>query len=81
MARSSSKITRKLSPNYTTHSVTDGALRPVNGTQHGASTDSMGALYPAVNNGSYSGHSRILSLGFSVRFDALFGVRRENVAP
>jgi hypothetical protein len=61
--------------------VTDGALRPVNGTQHGATTDSTGALYPAVNNGSYSGHSRIISFGVAVRFDALLGKKRENIWP
>jgi long-subunit fatty acid transport protein len=61
--------------------VTDGALRPVNGTQHGASTDSTGALYPAVNNGSYGGHSRIVSLGLTVRFDPLFGATRQNIWP
>jgi hypothetical protein len=60
--------------------VTDGAVRPINGTQHGASTDSAGAPYPAVNDGTYSGHSRILSFGVTVRFDALFGRRRENAS-
>jgi long-subunit fatty acid transport protein len=64
-----------------TRTVDDGALRPLNGTQHGASTDSSGALYPAVNNGTYSGHSRILSLGVTVRFDALLGKKRESPVP
>lgn len=58
--------------------VSDGELRPVNGTQHGASVDSTGAAYPAVNDGTYTGHSRILSLGATVHLDALFGKRRDR---
>lgn len=60
--------------------VEGGALQPVNGTQHGASVDSTGAPYAPVNGGRYSGHSRLLSLGVSVRFDTLFGKKRENTA-
>ncbi len=57
--------------------VEGGALQPVNGTQHGASVDSAGAPYPGVNGGRYSGHSRLLSFGVTVRFDMLFGQKRE----
>jgi long-subunit fatty acid transport protein len=60
--------------------VDGGAVQPVNGTQHGASVDSTGTPYPAVNGGHYTGHSRLVSFGVTVRFDTLFGVRRENHA-
>lgn len=59
-----------------TREVTGGELRPVNGTQRGASVDANGAVYPAVNGGRYSGHSRIVSLGVTVRFDGILGKRR-----
>jgi long-subunit fatty acid transport protein len=55
-----------------TRTVTDGAVAPVNGAAHGASTDSAGTPYPAVNNGTYSGHSHLLSFGMTVRFDEAF---------
>ena len=58
--------------------VDDGALRPVNGTQRGASTDSSGAVYPAVNDGTYSGHSRILSFGATIHLDLLLWSKREE---
>jgi hypothetical protein len=51
--------------------VSAGALAPVNGAMHGASVDSTGTPYPAVNNGTYSGHSHLLSFGVVVRFDEL----------
>jgi hypothetical protein len=50
-----------------------GALRPVNGAQHGASVDPTGAAYPAVNAGTDRGHSHLLSFGVTVRFDELLG--------
>ena len=49
-----------------------GELRPVNGAAHGASTDPAGAVYPAVNSGTYSGHSHLLSFGVVVKLDDLF---------
>jgi hypothetical protein len=52
-----------------------GELRPVNGAQHGASIDPTGAQYPAVNSGTYSGHSHLLSFGVAVRFDELLRKR------
>ncbi|HEY8091258.1 MAG TPA: outer membrane protein transport protein [Polyangiaceae bacterium] len=54
-----------------------GGVAPVNGAQHGASVDPTGAAYPAVNDGAYSGHSRVLSLGVTVRFDGMLGPRRD----
>ena len=56
-----------------------GALRPVNGAQHGASVDPTGAPYPAVNSGTYSGHSHVVSFGVTARFDELF--RSKRAAP
>jgi hypothetical protein len=50
-----------------------GAVLPVNGALHGASVDPTGAPYPAVNSGTYSGHSHLLSFGLTVRFDEAFG--------
>jgi long-subunit fatty acid transport protein len=50
-----------------------GSLAPVNGAEHGASVDPTGAPYPAVNDGTFSGHSRVVSLGLTVRFDEVFG--------
>jgi long-subunit fatty acid transport protein len=61
-----------------TRTVEGGGLRPVNGTQHGASTDASGALYPPVNGGTYSGHTRIISLGVAIRFDGLIGKKRPD---
>ena len=52
--------------------VTNGTLRPVNGGLHGTSNDPSGMPYPAVNDGTYSGHSHLLSLGLEMRFDTLF---------
>jgi long-subunit fatty acid transport protein len=48
-----------------------GALAPVNGAEHGASVGPNGSAYPAVNSGTYSGHSRIVSAGVTLRFDEL----------
>ncbi len=56
--------------------VTTGALAPVNGAAHGASTDPTGAAYPAVNAGTYTGHSHLLSAGVTVRFDELLRSKR-----
>jgi long-subunit fatty acid transport protein len=55
--------------------VGSGALGPVNGAEHGASIDSAGIPYPAVNSGTYSGHSHLLSLGVTVKFDELLRSR------
>ena len=56
--------------------VATGALAPVNGAAHGASTDPTGAAYPAVNAGTYTGHSHLLSAGVTVRFDELLRSKR-----
>lgn len=54
--------------------VTDGAYAPINGTQHGDSVthDGMTPL-PPTNNGNYSGHIHVLSLGVTVQLDTLLG--------
>lgn len=61
--------------------VESGQVRPVNGAQHGASVDPTGAAYPAVNNGTFSGHSHLLSFGLTLRFDEVFRKRTKAVAP
>lgn len=48
--------------------VEGGKIRPLNGAQHGSSVDGSGALLPAVNDGVYAAHARVVSLGASVRF-------------
>jgi long-subunit fatty acid transport protein len=58
-----------------------GAVAPVNGAEHGASVDPTGTPYPAVNSGVYSGHSRVVSFGVTVRFDELLGSKREPPTP
>lgn len=59
-------------------SVEEGAVQPVNGTQHGQSVDVNGTPYPAVNAGHYTGHNRVLSFGVGIRFDTLFGFKRSG---
>lgn len=62
--------------------VQSGELRPINGALQGKVTDATGALYPAVNNGHYEGHTRVLSLGVTVYFDGwLIGKQRHEIAP
>jgi long-chain fatty acid transport protein len=53
--------------------VEGGGIRPVNGARNGRSSGVDNVDYPAVNGGDYTGHTRILSLGATVRFDTLFG--------
>ena len=55
--------------------VTDGEYRPINGAMHGRTVDSSNQLLPAVNNGTYSSHNRIVSLSVEVRFDSRAGAR------
>jgi len=53
--------------------VSDGAIRPVNGAKSGQTVDVNGKPFAAVNNGAYSGHTHIVSLGVSVELDRIFG--------
>jgi long-chain fatty acid transport protein len=46
--------------------VRDGRVRPINGAAKGASVTSTGALLPVVNDGRYSGHAHVISLGVEV---------------
>ncbi len=62
-----------------TRTVTDGAVRPINPSAGGASAGADGKLFPAVNNGVYSGHMHIISIGVTVAFDEIFGALRKNV--
>ncbi|MFO0676473.1 MAG: outer membrane protein transport protein [Polyangiaceae bacterium] len=56
--------------------VADGAIRPINGAKNGTSESSSGTIYPAVNDGKYDAHARVLSLGASIAFDEFFGKPR-----
>lgn len=53
--------------------VSDGAFRPINGARGGATVDAKGNPLPAVNNGTYSGFTHVVSLGGVVQLDTLFG--------
>jgi long-chain fatty acid transport protein len=53
-----------------------GNVRPIDGAQHGTSTDSNGALLPAVNEGQYTGHTQIVSFGVVAVFDEILGTER-----
>lgn len=62
-----------------TRTVADGVLRPINPSAGGASTGPDGKPFAAVNNGVYSGHMHIVSIGVTVAFDEIFGTPRRNV--
>jgi long-subunit fatty acid transport protein len=53
--------------------VTNGVIAPANGAQHGQPVDAQGNVLPAVNNGQYSSHTRIVSVGLEIRWDVLLG--------
>jgi hypothetical protein len=57
--------------------VTNGEIRPENPTKSG-SVDGEGNLLPAVNNGSYSAFSHVISLGVEVNFEAFFRDRKST---
>lgn len=50
--------------------VTDGELRPIDG-QTGKDLMIGGQLAPAINNGTYSGHNHIVSVGVTFLFDEI----------
>jgi long-chain fatty acid transport protein len=56
--------------------VTNGTLRPINGSQHGQPVDGNGQPLGVVNNGVYDSHMRIISAGIEVVFDEVFGSER-----
>ena len=56
--------------------VSDGEYRPINGANHGESSDKDGNLLPPTNNGSYSGHMHVLSFGVQLTLDGLLGITR-----
>ena len=56
--------------------VSSGLLRPINGAEQGKVTDSAGTAYPAVNNGHYEGHNRVVSFGATMYLDGIIGKRR-----
>ncbi|MCS6912175.1 MAG: hypothetical protein RMK29_05835 [Myxococcales bacterium] len=51
--------------------VTDGRLRPLDGSSGLPLTDALGNPAPAVNNGVYAGRNHLLSLGLLVHWDTL----------
>jgi len=53
-----------------------GQIRPIDGAMHGATVDSQGRPLPAVNEGTFSGHTEILSFGVVATFDELLGWKR-----
>jgi long-chain fatty acid transport protein len=57
--------------------VTNGEIRPENPTKTG-SVDGEGNLLPAVNNGTYSAFSHVVSLGVEVNFEAFFRDRKST---
>jgi long-chain fatty acid transport protein len=56
--------------------VTNGDIAPINPAQHGASIDSTGKPFAAVNNGTYRGQTQIVSLGVTFAWDELVGKKR-----
>lgn len=58
--------------------VTDGKITPGNGAKGGAAVDGQGNPLPAVNNGTYSAFSHILSFSVEVNFEALFHDRKST---
>ena len=57
--------------------VTQGEVRPVNGTKQGDSVDANGQDFAPVNEGSYRGFTHIISIGVTVTFDELLGGKRK----
>jgi long-chain fatty acid transport protein len=53
-----------------------GNVRPIDGAQHGAPVDSQGNPLPAVNEGTYSGHTEMIAVGLVAVFDEVLGSRR-----
>ena len=62
-----------------TREVGDGVIRPINPSAGGASAGADKKPFPAVNNGIYSGHMHIVSIGVTVAFDEILGAPRRNV--
>ena len=58
--------------------VTDGEIRPINPAQGGAPIDAKGNLFPAVNNGEYTGFIHMISFGVRVEMETLFGTKRSK---
>ena len=69
--------------------VTDGKITPGNGAKGGAPVDGQGTPFPAVNNGTFSAFSHVVSFSVEVNFEALFHDRKstygdptyEDIAP
>jgi hypothetical protein len=56
--------------------VDNGRFRPINAARGGTTNDVNGNPLPAVNNGSYSGFTHVVSLGVVIEIDKLLGFGR-----
>jgi long-subunit fatty acid transport protein len=61
--------------------VEGGVVRPVNGAKAGATVDAEGRPLGAVNNGAYSGHTHIASVGVVMELDRVFGWGKPSSTP
>jgi long-chain fatty acid transport protein len=55
--------------------VTDGDIRPVNSGKDGQTVDGNGKPLPAVNNGTYTGFTHVVSFGVEINFETLLHPR------
>lgn len=53
-----------------------GNVRPIDRAQHGVPVDSQGNPLPAVNEGTYSGHTERIGVGLVAVFDEVLGSQR-----
>lgn len=60
---------------HETREVTNGQLRPINGSQGGKPIDSTGALYQPINNGTYTGSTWVIAAGITIQLEELFGTK------
>ncbi len=61
--------------------VSDGVIRPINGAKEGKPIDQQGNPLPAVNNGVYSGHTHMASIGVVVELDRVLGWGKPSSKP
>ena len=59
--------------------VKGGEYRPINGASNGRSVGADDQLLPAVNDGTYASHNRIISLGIQILLDPWIGNRRTSL--
>lgn len=59
--------------------VTGGEYRPINGASNGRSVGASDQPLPAVNDGTYASHNRIISLGIQILVDPWIGNSRTSL--